>query len=59
MWKQEDVEAKRSMIARRVGPTGRVIGVDRFGESAPAAELFEHYGFTIDNVVAAAKEVLN
>ena len=44
---------------RFVGPQGRVLGVDRFGESAPAAELFEHYGFTIDNVVAAAKEVLN
>ena len=44
---------------RFVGPQGRVIGVDRFGESAPAGELFEHFGFTIDNVVAAAKEVLN
>ena len=44
---------------RFVGTQGRVIGVDRFGESAPAAELFEHYGFTIDNVVTAVKEVLN
>ena len=44
---------------RFVGPQGRVIGVDRFGESAPAGELFEHFGFTTDNVVAAAKEVLN
>jgi transketolase len=44
---------------RFVGPQGRVIGVDRFGESAPAGELFEHFGFTIDNVVAAAKEILN
>jgi transketolase len=44
---------------RFVGPQGHVIGVDRFGESAPAGELFEHFGFTTDNVVAAAKDVLN
>jgi transketolase len=36
-----------------------VIGLDRFGESAPAGELFEHFGFTTDNVVAVAKDVLN
>jgi transketolase len=44
---------------RYIGPQGRVIGIDRFGESAPAGELFEHFGFTADNVVAAAKEILN
>ncbi len=44
---------------RYVGPQGRVIGLDRFGESAPANELFEHFGFTADNVVAVAKELLN
>ena len=44
---------------RFVGPHGRVIGVDRFGESAPASELFEHYGFTAGNVVTVAKEILN
>ena len=44
---------------RYVGPQGRVIGLDRFGASAPAGELFEHFGFTIDNVVTAAKETLN
>jgi transketolase len=44
---------------RYVGPQGRVIGLDRFGASAPAGELFEHFGFTIDNVVAAVKETLN
>ncbi|MCO4810630.1 MAG: transketolase [Gammaproteobacteria bacterium] len=42
-----------------VGTHGRVIGLDRFGESAPANELFEHFGFTTDNVVAVAKDVLN
>ena len=44
---------------RYVGTRGRVIGMDRFGESAPAGELFEHYGFTTGNVVAVAKEILN
>jgi transketolase len=43
---------------RYAGPAGRVIGIDRFGESAPAGELFEHFGFTVDNVIAAAKETL-
>jgi len=28
-----------------------VIGIDRFGESAPGPELMEHFGFTADNVV--------
>ena len=44
---------------RYVGPAGRVIGLDRFGESAPANELFEHFGFTTGNVVKVAKDVLN
>ena len=43
---------------RYVGTQGRVIGLDRFGESAPAGELFEHFGFTTGNVVATAKELL-
>ena len=43
---------------RYVGQQGRVIGMDRFGESAPAGELFEHFGFSTDNVVAVAKETL-
>jgi transketolase len=41
-----------------VGPQGRVIGIDQFGQSAPAGELFRYYGFTVDNVVAAAKSIL-
>jgi len=44
---------------RYVGTQGQVVGLDRFGESAPANELFEHFGFTTDNVVAVAKDVLN
>jgi transketolase len=43
---------------RVAGPHGRVIGLDRFGESAPAEQLFEHFGFSVANVVKVAKEVL-
>ena len=43
---------------RFAGQAGRVIGLDRFGESAPAGELFEHFGFSTDNVVAVARELL-
>jgi transketolase len=38
-------------------PRGAVIGIDTFGESAPAAVLFKHFGFTTDAVVAAARRV--
>jgi transketolase len=41
------------------GASGRIIGLDRFGESAPADELFEYFGFSTGNVVAVAKDVLN
>jgi len=34
-----------------VGTNGRILGLDRFGESAPAGELFKEFGFTVDNVV--------
>ena len=40
-----------------VGMTGKVVGIDRFGESAPAGELFEHFGFTAANVGKAIDEV--
>jgi transketolase len=43
---------------RYVGPQGRVIGLDRFGESAPAEELFKHFGFSTENIVAIAKQAL-
>ena len=43
---------------RLAGAQGRVIGLDRFGESAPANELFEHFGFSTDNVVRVATELL-
>jgi transketolase len=41
-----------------VGLDGAVVGIDRFGESAPAPELFRHFGFTAEHVVAAVKGVL-
>ena len=41
-----------------VGLEGAVVGIDTFGESAPAGVLFKHFGFTVDNVVAKAKAVL-
>ncbi len=39
---------------RHVGERGRVIGMTRFGESAPAPALFTRFGFTVDNVVKTA-----
>ncbi len=41
-----------------VGLDGAVIGLDRFGESAPAGVLFKEFGFTAENVVKAVKSVL-
>ena len=41
-----------------VGLNGKVVGINRFGESAPAGELFKEFGFTVDNVENAVKEVL-
>lgn len=41
-----------------VGLEGAVVGIDTFGESAPAGVLFKHFGFTVDNVVAKVKSVL-
>jgi transketolase len=35
-----------------------VVGIDRFGESAPAGELFKEFGFTVENVVKAVESVL-
>lgn len=40
-----------------VGLDGKVIGIDTFGASAPAAEVIEKYGFTVDNVVATVKSL--
>jgi transketolase len=41
-----------------VGLEGAVIGIDTFGESAPAGVLFKHFGFTTERVMAAVKSIL-
>jgi len=41
-----------------VGLEGAVVGIDRFGESAPAADLFKFFGFTPENVAKAVRSVL-
>lgn len=41
-----------------LGPRGRFIGMKGYGASAPAGDLFEHFGFTPENVVKQAKELL-
>jgi len=43
---------------RYVGLQGEVVGIDHFGASAPAKELFKAYGFTTEHVVAAIEKVL-
>ncbi len=43
---------------RWVGPAGRIIGLDTFGKSAPARDLFLHFGFTPERVVKEALELL-
>jgi len=40
-----------------VGLKGKVVGIDRFGESAPAGELFKLFGFTVENVVQAVNSI--
>jgi transketolase len=41
-----------------VGLEGAVVGIDTFGESAPAGVLFKHFGFTVENVVAKVRSLL-
>jgi transketolase len=41
-----------------VGCNGKVVGIDRFGESAPGGELFEEFGFTAENVASAVEDAL-
>jgi len=42
-----------------VGDAGEVVGVERFGASAPGEEVLEHYGFTADNVAGRARALLD
>ncbi|HFQ91760.1 MAG TPA: transketolase, partial [Chromatiales bacterium] len=41
-----------------VGANGRIVGVNTFGESAPAAEVYKHFGVTVENVVKAVEEAM-
>jgi transketolase len=41
-----------------VGLDGRIVGMETFGESAPANQLFEEFGFTVENVLNVAEELL-
>jgi len=41
-----------------VGLEGAVVGIDRYGESAPAGELFKHFGFTAENVAKTVSEII-
>jgi transketolase len=53
------VEAGVSDYWRKyVGLDGAVVGIDRYGESAPAGDLFKHFGFTPDNVAKAVRSVI-
>jgi transketolase len=53
------VEAGVSDYWRKyVGREGAVVGIDRFGESAPAGDVFKHFGFTPENVANAVRSVL-
>ncbi len=54
------VEAGVTDLWRKyVGLEGKVIGIDSYGESAPAGELYRHFGITAEAVVAAVKQVLS
>ena len=43
---------------RYVGLDGKVLSINQYGASGPANQLFEKYGFTVENVVKTVKEVL-
>ena len=45
-------------VVPAVDGVAAVVGIDRYGESAPGNVLFEHFGFTAQNVVATVKAVL-
>ena len=50
--------APRTCGRKYVGRNGEVIGMTTFGESAPAGELFKHFGFTVGHVVEAVKSLV-
>jgi transketolase len=44
---------------RWLGELGESISVERYGASAPYKTIFEHYGFTVDNVIRRAYQLIN
>ncbi len=66
---REDVLGKGKRLAieaghpmswfRFVGTDGDVVGIERFGASAPAEQLFEHYGFSVDAILERARALLS
>ena len=44
--------------ARYTGSAGKVIGINRFGASAPGGKILEEFGFTAENVVQGALDLL-
>ncbi|MEW5839069.1 MAG: transketolase [Pseudomonadota bacterium] len=57
--KRVSVEAGVTAFWRKyVGLDGAMVGIDTFGESAPAGALFKEFGFTVDNVVKTCESVL-
>ena len=65
-YKTEVLPPKLPRIAVEMGVTdfwwkygcAAVVGIDRFGESAPAGVLFKHFGFTAENVAATVEAAL-
>ncbi|MFG6158946.1 transketolase [Halomonas sp. 1390] len=49
----------RDFWYKYVGLEGRILGMTTFGESAPAGDLFKHFGFTVENLVAEAEQLLD
>ncbi len=44
---------------RYVGTNGAIIGIDTYGASAPGKDLFEHFGFSVENIYATAQSLIN
>ena len=47
-----------SVPSHAVGPTGKIVGMRRFGASAPIKDLQKKFGFTAENVVVVAREAI-
>jgi transketolase len=54
------VEAGASLCWHKyVGPMGRIIAIDRYGESAPAQDIYKAFGLTVENIVKTVNELLS